>query len=194
MSIGLKANKEKIGSLLEYVSYKIPNIELRKLLKIIYLVDEESVKRRAFPITWLDYYAWEKGPVAPEVYDIKNGAFPEYVNCTKNDSGKWIVNSVSQAEYPIARNMKVMSENERTLINSVLDKYGNFSSDELTEVTHKMDTLWSRTVSQNNICFADSAKSDVLIDLNILNEGNEENQEVFEEAFDAVQIQAFLNS
>ena len=87
MSLGVAANREKNGALLAYIAKNIPNIHLRKLLKIIYLIDEEFMKLRAFPLTWFDYYVWAKGPVAPEVYDVKNGAFSEYVTCHKDNCG-----------------------------------------------------------------------------------------------------------
>ena len=52
---GLRANEKKVGALLEYICNQMPHIHLRKLLKVIYLMDEKSVKMRAIPLTWLDY-------------------------------------------------------------------------------------------------------------------------------------------
>lgn len=75
MSLGITVNKEKNGLLMAYIAEQINGVTLRKLLKITYLIDEKFMKQRGFPLTWFDYYAWEKGPVAPEVYEIKNGAF-----------------------------------------------------------------------------------------------------------------------
>lgn len=54
-------DKSKIGNLLAYISVTIPNVNLRKLIKLVYLIDERSVKSRGLSVTWLDYYAWEKG-------------------------------------------------------------------------------------------------------------------------------------
>ena len=79
-SLGTTTNYHKNGVLLAYISNKIPNIHLRKLLKIIYLIDEYFMAMRGFPLTWFDYYAWAKGPVAPEVYAVKNNAFHEFVS------------------------------------------------------------------------------------------------------------------
>ena len=67
MSLGITANREKNGALLAYIASNIPGINLRKLLKVVYLIDEQFMKLRGFPLTWFDYYAWAKGPVAPEV-------------------------------------------------------------------------------------------------------------------------------
>ena len=77
MSLGLTVNKHKNGVLIAYIAQSILDINLRKLLKLIYLIDEKFMEQRGFPLTWFDYYAWERGPVAPEVYEIKNGAFQD---------------------------------------------------------------------------------------------------------------------
>lgn len=65
-------NNSKIGNLLAYISSKIEDINLRKLIKLVFLIDEESVRSRGISVTWLTYYAWEKGPVAPCIYEIKD--------------------------------------------------------------------------------------------------------------------------
>ena len=41
MSFGYTVNKEKNGVLLAYLAERIPNITLRKLLKLVYLTDEK---------------------------------------------------------------------------------------------------------------------------------------------------------
>ena len=192
MDIGLKANRSKIGSLLAYLSFRMSGLELRKLLKIVYLIDEKAVKERSFPITWLNYYAWAKGPVATGVYEIKNGAFSEYVNCTKNLSDKWTVSPVKKAEFPILQGMKAYSNYEKSIIDSVIEQFGDKTSDELTYVTHERNTLWYNVVKENNIDFTNNTKSNYPIDLNNLND--DEHKEIFEEAFDTVQIQAAINS
>ncbi|MCR5453735.1 MAG: SocA family protein [Bacteroidales bacterium] len=192
MGIGFKANRNKIGALLAYLSFMMPSVELRKLLKIIYLIDEKAVMERSFPITWLDYYAWAKGPVATDVYDIKNGTLSDFVVCKKNDSGKWSVSPVKHAEFPILQGMKAFSNYEKAIIDGIIAQYGNKSSDELTDVTHERNTLWYNVVNENGIDFTNQPKSNFLIDLNRLNDDN--HKEIFEDAFDTVQIQAAINS
>ena len=192
MGIGIKANRKKIGALLAYLSFRMPNVELRKLLKITYLIDEKAVMERAFPITWLDYYAWAKGPVAPDVYDIKNGSLNDFVSCKKNAADKWTVSPVKNDEFPILQDMKAFSNYEKSIIDSVISQYGNKSSDELTDVTHECNSLWFKVVEENKIDFSKQPKSVFLIDLNRLNDDRK--KEIYEEAFDSVQIQAAINS
>src|SRR5581483_5017913 len=59
----------KIGNLLNYLSTRIPNLNMTKALKLLYLIDETSYMRTGAPVTWFDYKVWEKGPVAEELYN-----------------------------------------------------------------------------------------------------------------------------
>lgn len=192
MSLGISVNRAKVGALVAYLSFLMPNIQLRKLLKMVYLIDEESVRRRAIPLTWLDYYAWKKGPVAPEVYDLKDGAFSDFVFCKEIDD-KWRVSSVKTAEYLIMKDMSVFSEWECSLIDEVYLKYGKKDADELTDETHQDNSLWSQVVKENGLDFSDYSKTECKIDLNRLNESDESAQLAYEDAQDALYMQSLIN-
>ena len=192
MSLGVAANREKNGALLAYIAKNIPNIHLRKLLKIIYLIDEEFMKLRGFPLTWFDYYVWAKGPVAPEVYDVKNGAFSEYVTCHKDNCGCNIIESVLPSKYQVLRQMDIYSPFEMGVIDEIVFKYENATADQLTNLTHQEDSLWSTIVSQNHIEFL-NGKSDVEIPLYLLNGDDEGRNEIYEDAKWNMGFQAALN-
>ncbi len=187
MSLGLSVNMRRNGALLAYIAKNVPGINLRKLLKIVYLIDERFMEVRGFPLTWFDYYAWEKGPVAPEVYDIKNGAFSEYVVCRKDADGKNIIDSVLPHKYHVLKQMDVYSSYELDVIDKVIFQYEGSSADDLSELTHIEDSLWSRIVRENNIQFVDG-KSNVIIPLQRMNEGDVEKEAIYEEALDYMQF------
>lgn len=194
MSLGIEVNKNKIGGILEYISFHIPNISLRKLLKIIYLIDEKAVEERAFPISWLDYYAWAKGPVAPEVYEVKNGAFSEYVSCKRSElDEKWCVFPKKNAAFLVDKDMNFCSQWEINLIDRIVESCKNRTADELTDETHQPESLWSRVVKYNNIDFSQESKTDYLLDLNTLNEGNQLHLDIYEDALDSVYMQSLIN-
>jgi uncharacterized phage-associated protein len=192
MSLGITANREKNGALLAYVAKNIPGINLRKLLKIIYLIDEKSMQLRGFPITWFDYYAWEKGPVAPEVYRIKNGGFSDYVTCHISEEGKRIVESVLRPEYLVLRQMDMYSPNEMDIIDMAISLFKDKTADELSDITHESGSLWSKVVNGREVSFADG-KSNVMIPLASLNDGDSTKCEIYEDAKWNMEFQALLN-
>ena len=186
MSFGYTVNKEKNGVLLAYLAERIPNVTLRKLLKLVYLTDEKFTIERGFPLTWFNYFAWKKGPVASEVYDIKNGSFADFVQCHRNSNDKYEISPVSGALTEDRLNL--YSRYEMNMIDEIISKYGSMSADELTDITHLENTLWSKVVNENKLTFSDSGRSDCEIHLNRLIEGDEEKEEVFEDALEYMQF------
>ena len=186
MDFSTTVNREKKGALLAYICMNVPGINLRKLLKLVYLIDERFVKNRCFPLTWFSYYAWEKGPVSPEVYDIKNGGFFDFVCCNKNLDGQNIISPIQKDNSQIIKAMDVFSQYEINMIDSVVNEFGHKSADELSDYTHRKDSLWTKTVSEKKVVF-DNGKSNVLIDLDELNE-DEEKKEIYMEALEYMQI------
>ena len=186
MSFGYTVNKEKNGVLLAYLAERIPNVTLRKLLKLVYITDEKFTIERGFPLTWFNYFAWKKGPVAPEVYDVKNGSFADFVQCHRNSNDKYEVSPVGGALTEDRLNL--YSRYEMNMIDEIISKYGSMSADELTDITHLENTLWSKVVNENKLTFSDSGRSDCEIHLNRLIEGDEEKEEVFEDALEYMQF------
>lgn len=192
MSLGVTANKERNGALLAYIASCVPGLHLRKLLKIVYLIDEKFMELRGYPLTWFDYYAWQKGPVAPEVYAVKTGEFSQYVTCRKDAKGSNIVDAVAPNRYLQSKQMGAYSPYELGVIDEVIGQYGGMSADELSELTHADGSLWQRVVEKEAVRFVDG-KSVVEIPLQLLNEGDEIKTERYEEAKWSMGFQAALN-
>ena len=192
MSLGITANKEKNGALLAYIAKNVPNIHLRKLLKIVYLIDEKFMELRGFPLTWFDYYAWAKGPVAPEVYNVKQGAFSEFVTCHKDNNGSNIVEAVLPSKYQVLKQMDIFSPFEMGIIDEIVFKYEGMTADELSALTHEEGSLWSRIVKQYDVNFVDG-KSAIEIPLQLLNGDDADKNEIYEDAKWNMGFQAALN-
>ncbi len=175
----------KNGMLLAYIANRVPNINLRKLLKLVFLLDEAFIQERGYPLTWFNYYAWAKGPVAKEVYNIKNGCFSEYVTAhqetlSTEEKPKWIVH----VREPFS-NWKMLdfSAVEINAIDALLDRYADLSADELTALTHQPGSLWSQIVEESGLVFDEKHKqSDVEIPLTRLIQSDERLMDVYADA------------
>jgi uncharacterized phage-associated protein len=190
MSLGITRNQN--GALLAYIADAIPGINLRKLLKIVYMIDAHFVEVRNFPLTWFDYFAWAKGPVAPEVYNIKNGAFAKYVTAQRDDNDKWIISSRYHG-FPLDKQMEEFSPYELSHIDMVINQCKDKTADELSDMTHEEGELWSTIVKENNIAFVDG-KSEVPIPLIRLLDGQPDRQEVYDEALWMAHLQVPLKN
>lgn len=194
VSLGVIVNREKNGALLAYIATKVPGINMRKMLKILYLIDERFMKLRGFPLTWFDFYVWEKGPVAPEVYAIKekDQFFSKYVKAKRSADNKVIIYpNVTLNDDPNGP-LGELSEYELSIINEELSKYGKRSADWLTNQTHLPDALWTKTKTEHHVEFIDG-KSDCRIDMKDLIQGDEDLCEIYEDAKWNIDFQAQLN-
>ena len=187
MSLGTTVNKEKNGVLLAYIANSVPDIGLRKLLKIVYLIDERFVLLRGFPLTWFNYYAWAKGPVAPEVYELKNGAYSNFVVCTKNENGKNIINSRLN-NYEIIKSSEIFSPYELGVVDEVIYQCQDKTADELSDLTHRQGSLWFKVVKENNLSFERKKQSDVAIPLTMLIEDDDDKLETYNEALEYMRV------
>lgn len=173
MCLGMTVNKDLIGNLIIYIAdyckkYSTP-LYHTKLLKLLYFVDEESVRQTGTPITWLDYEVWQKGPVSSEVYFSKlsgTNMFDKYVDFVERSKKYLVVKKRSFDD-------NNFSEMDLDIINKVLDEYGNKNSEELINISHKEGSLWSKKVAENNIRFSsNNHTSNVTIDFGQLISGD----------------------
>lgn len=193
MSLGTTVNLHKNGVLLAYIASKIPNIHLRKLLKIVYLLDEHFMEKRGFPLTWFDYYAWAKGPVAPEVYAVKEGAFSDFVSAKRDDKGKRVINSTMQSIQ--IKGGVSFSSREISEIDKLLEVFKNKTADELSDITHIPTSPWSKVVADNHLKFDEkNGKSDCPIPLTMLFADDDPRVDVYENAKQSMELQAHLNA
>ncbi len=194
MSYGVSIYKKRNGVLLAYIANRIPGIHLRKLLKIIYLMDEHFMKMRGIPLTWFDYQAWSKGPVSPEVYEIKNGAFDDFVKSYKDIGDKRIVESILNQEEIQTQLKDDFSVFELTEIDKMIENFRPQSADELSDITHRPNSVWSKVVSENKLIFNDEIrKSDVAVSLDRLLNSNDWRSKAYENACLEMELQAELD-
>jgi len=152
----MKINKELIGNLLILLSEQCRPLYHTKLLKLLYLIDEESAKKTGTPITWLHYSVWQFGPVSEDVYFSKIDGFNKFHGFVRFDpvsENKYIVRPVTSFDD------SEFSDLDLQIIREVLDKYGHLSTKQLIDITHSKDSLWEKTKNTHGIQFSNQNKT-----------------------------------
>lgn len=179
-----KEQIEKIGNLMTWLSQIIPSLYLTKLLKLLYLVDENAVKQVGTPITWLTYKAWQFGPVPTVVYnDISfddTRIFGDFIKAIREELR--IPDTYQGKGYRIEPNKaldkSVFSPKEVAIIQEVISHYGDKSTNEIVELLHSEHSLWDRVYQEKKLeehfKYAEYNTSPFEIDLTELIKGNEE--------------------
>lgn len=162
MCLGTSVNKEKIGNLMVYILKHQGIVFHTQLIKLLYLIDETAVKDDGIPVTWLDYKAWQFGPVAPETYYIKyrQSVFDSFVSLYENNIGENKLLLFPKVDFDDSE----FSDYEMDIIDDVLKEYGTKSPSQLLNVTHEPGSLWDQTRLQYGIDFTKTKKTDISLD------------------------------
>lgn len=138
---------EKIGNTIVYLSQNIPHLSKTKLLKLLYILDEISIKKSGLPFLNLKYKVWKFGPVSEELFiDLysETKLLEDYIEKNSDDGVNYI--------HPIVDfNDDEFSDNDIDLMDSIIEKFGNKSAKELIAYTHRVNSPWYNTAKENDV-------------------------------------------
>lgn len=142
-----KEQKEKIGHSSILLATNIPNLDISKLLNLIYLLDEVSVKERGIPFFGLSYQIWQSGPVNQELYiDLHNGAkfFSAYfmVRQTLNSPRIIALSKFKDDEF---------SDSDIDILERLSKKFKYISAKDLAVIAKRPCSLWYRKAKETGV-------------------------------------------
>jgi uncharacterized phage-associated protein len=136
---------QKIGNTVVYLAERISQLSKTKLLKLLYILDEISIKKSGIPILNLKYKVWKLGPVSEELFiDLSS-------NLTLLDEFIERYNGGDYIKAKVAFNDDEFSDNDIRLMDFVIEKYGNKSARELVYYTHRPNSPWYNTAKRNDV-------------------------------------------
>lgn len=156
-----RINNDKIGNVLNYFASQIDYLSMTKTLKLLYILDETSIKETGTPVTWLDYKVWENGPVAIDVYnEIKH----QEVFCYQGKELSLLQAIQLEKKFNSDRNSEevflkpngnfdesLFNRYELKLLATIVFKYGNWNAAQLIHFLHEEGSLWHKMVSEHNL-------------------------------------------
>lgn len=186
---------KKVGHALIYLSQHTRNPGKTKLLKLLYLLDEFSVKRRGFPMFGLTYKVWQLGPVCEEIFiDLSDGGFllEDYVAVKYDEKGRSTV--VAKQAFDDGE----FSANDLQLLEEVAGKFANSTAKTLIGITHRESSLWYRMAKEKGLLdlFKRGAtnNSELTIDFKDLVAGDPLKEQVYRHYMEARDVQRALRS
>ncbi len=137
----------KVGNAIIYLLEKMGNLSKTKTLKLLYILDELSIKKSGIPFFNLKYKVWKFGPVSEEIYiDLTSEPvlLKKYIKRTLEDGSNKIkpITTFCDDEF---------SDNDIALMDFVIDEFGNKTSKELIDFTHRKKSPWHITAKENSV-------------------------------------------
>lgn len=143
-----KDQLEKIGNAIIYMADNMPNLSKTKLLKLIYLLDEFSVKSFGIPFFDLEYKVWQAGPVNTDMYSELShdiSLLKDFIKLNFNADGECYIHSKKKFDD------SEFSENELELLEKVVSSYKKYSAKQLVELCHRPSTLWYQVAKEKGV-------------------------------------------
>ncbi|WP_454989814.1 Panacea domain-containing protein [Capnocytophaga sputigena] len=139
-----EAQLNKIGNTAIYLSERIQHLSKTKFLKLLYILDELSIKQSGIPFFNLDYKVWKFGPVAEPIFIDLSSEMTLLSPFIKSDKNGYLSAKKSF-------NDDEFSDNDINLLDEVIERFGNQSAKQLVTYTHNEDSLWNKTAKEHNV-------------------------------------------
>ena len=140
---------DKIGNAIVYLAERIKPLSKTKLLKLIYLIEEYSVRTYGLPFFNLDFTVWKLGPVSRDIFVDLSSEEPVLLS-------KYIRKNIS-VDTTIDIFPKVLfsddefTDNEMKLLEHITDTFKDYSASDLVQLTHRKHSLWYLTASEHGV-------------------------------------------
>ena len=151
--IHTKDEINKIGNTIVYLAQNIPNLSKTKLLKLLYLLDEVSIKEFSVPFLNLEYYVWQAGPVATEIFgeisqDFETSILDQFLRLRFQEiNQRFAVFIEPKKDFDDSE----FSDNDMMILEKFCQKFKDTTAEQLVEITHRKNTLWYQIALKNNL-------------------------------------------
>lgn len=141
---------DKLGNAIIKLSEGVNDMSKTKILKLIYLLEEESIKRFGHPFFGLDYQVWQYGPVSQQLFVELSDDLPNFLN-KYIDQYPANYGDVLLFKPKTNFNDDEFSNIEINLLNAVKEMYGHLTANELISLTHEKDSLWYKKAAEHGL-------------------------------------------
>lgn len=160
-----KSEIDKIGNTLIYLQQRIgENISKTKAIKLLYFLEEFSIKKYGRPFLNLEWEVWHLGPVSEDLYAEINEPYmlSEHIEhahingldaCFIKPKHDFIDDEFSDADIDI--------------MNVLVDKIGHLNANQLIDLAHKENTLWYKIAKEKDLLESFNNKSRTTTDFKI---------------------------
>lgn len=189
-----KDQVDKIGNTIIYLSKNITDLNKTKILKILFLLEEASIKKYAFPFFGIDFQIWRLGPVVKDIFIDLSEETPTLLSSyiKRKDDNSIVFEAAADF------NDDQFSDNDMDILKIICTFSKNKTASDLIYYTHNHNSLWRKSAMQNNVLellengFTNSTEYN--IDFSLLFQNNPELLQYFEEVKENLEFTRHLKS
>ena len=178
----------KLGNALIYLSKGVSELNKTKILKLLFLLEEASIKKYGHPFFGFDFQIWKLGPVLKDVFiDLSEDPLTllkDYIKRDDTNSKEFIAaHDFSDDEF---------SDNDIGLMDIIINFSRNKTAADLVKYTHSDNSLWKKSAQKNNVLeqleHGTLTSTDYNIDFSLLFDENSFLKEKYEHAVENLEF------
>jgi uncharacterized phage-associated protein len=184
---------DKLGNTIIYLCNKIKPLYKTKLLKLLYLLEEISIKKNGMPFLGLNFEVWKLGPVAKDIF-IELSSTPTFLSSfiAVEDHGEdsiciGAIKDFSDDEFSAA---------DLEILDLVAEKFKTTTANDLVKITHTENRPWYITAMQHGVLELFNANqknnTDIKIDLSMLLDDRQEMKAFYLTSLEHIQQSKWL--
>lgn len=142
-----ETNKKKLGNAILYIAQRAKYPYKTEVLKLLFLMEERMVQQYHIPFLAIPFSVWRLGPVSVDVFEeLSDGPvlLDEYISVQMNGT---CIKVIGKKEF----DDEEFSDAELAMMEAVMNKYGNMTSEQLINETHKNGSLWQITAQEHGL-------------------------------------------
>lgn len=179
---------QKLGNTIIYLAANVGELSKTKILKLLFLLEESSVKRFGYPFFGLNFQIWKLGPVLKEVYIDLSEETPnllkDFIERDPFDEKIY----VAKSEF----NDDQFSDNDIYLLEKIKDFARHKTAKDLINYTHEENSLWRKSAIKNGILqeleSAEVNSTEHVIDFSLLFENDGDLKERYLESLENLEF------
>jgi uncharacterized phage-associated protein len=179
---------QKLGNSLIYLANNVGELSKTKILKLLFLLEESSVKRFGYPFFGLSFQIWKLGPVLKEVYiDLSEDSpnlLRDFIERAPYDNKIYIAKGAFNDDH--------FSDNDIYLLEKIKDFARHKTAKDLISHTHEDNSLWRKSAIKNGtpqqLESADVNSTEFEIDFSLLFDNDEELKERYLESLESLEF------
>ncbi|MBE9466987.1 MAG: SocA family protein [Bacteroidetes bacterium] len=177
-----KEQIDKIGNSIVFLASQIKGISKTKLLKLLYILDEISLKKSGIPFFNLEYKVWKFGPVANDIF-VELSSSPSMLK-------DFIIRETTKDGHTFISPKKdfiddEFTQNELDLLGFVVKKFKNSSANELISFTHRKASPWYNAAIKNSVyellVTEQISSTEIKVEMKELVEYDERKKQIYED-------------
>lgn len=176
---------DKVGNSIIYLSEKIGQLSKTKALKLVYILDELSIKKSGIPFFNLKYKVWKFGPVSEELFIDLSSETTLLKNYIERNSE----NGVTLIKPIVNFNDAEFSDNDIELLDFVIENFGSKTAKEIVGFTHRKNSPWYKTASENSVLELlekeEINNTELVVDMGTLVEHDERKKAIYSDFIEA---------